>query len=134
MFAIFMVLTIFPNLVTQMMPYFTLQRALYEARERPSKTYSWKAFMLASILIELPWNALLAVPTYFCWYYPIGLYRNAIPTNTVVSRGGTMFLILLLFLLFASSFSSMVIAGIESAETGSNVAQLMFSLCLIFCG
>jgi ABC-type multidrug transport system permease subunit len=58
MFAIFMLLVIFPNLVQQMMPYFVTQRALYEVRERPSKAYSWKAFMLASILVELPWNIL----------------------------------------------------------------------------
>jgi ATP-binding cassette subfamily G (WHITE) protein 2 (PDR) len=28
----------------------------------------------------------------------------------------------------------MVIAGVDSAETGGNIANLMFSLCLIFCG
>jgi ABC-type multidrug transport system permease subunit len=53
MFAIFMLLIIFPNLVQQMMPSFVTQRALYEVRERPSKAYSWKAFMLASIFVLL---------------------------------------------------------------------------------
>lgn len=129
-----MLLVIFPNLVQQMMPYFARQRALYEVRERPSKTYSWVAFMLASILVELPWNILMAVPAYFCWYYPIGLYRNAIPTDSVTERGGTMFLLVLIFMVFTSTFSSMVIAGIEQPDTGSNVAQLLFSFCLIFNG
>ncbi|KAI9935030.1 hypothetical protein ASPWEDRAFT_117761 [Aspergillus wentii DTO 134E9] len=132
MFAIFMLLIIFPNLVQQMMPYFVTQRSLYEVRERPSKAYSWKAFMMASIMVELPWNILMAVPAYFCWYYPIGFYRNA--PEEVHERGGTMFLLVLLFMMFASTFSSMMIAGIEQAETGSNIAQLMFSLCLIFNG
>jgi hypothetical protein len=27
-----------------------------------------------------------------------------------------------------------VIAGISTAETGGNIANLLFSLCLIFCG
>ncbi|PKX99341.1 pleiotropic drug resistance family ABC transporter [Aspergillus novofumigatus IBT 16806] len=134
MFAIFMLLVIFPNLVQQMMPYFVTQRALYEVRERPSKAYSWKAFMLASILVELPWNILMAVPAYFCWYYPIGLYRNAYPTDSVAERGGTMFLLILIFMMFTSTFSSMIIAGIEQPETGGNIAQLLFSLCLIFNG
>ncbi|GLA01002.1 hypothetical protein AnigIFM60653_010855 [Aspergillus niger] len=134
MFAIFMLLIIFPNLVQQMMPYFARQRALYEVRERPSKTYSWVAFILASVLVELPWNILMAVPAYFCWYYPIGLYRNAIPTHTVTERGGTMFLLVLIFMVFTSTFSSMVIAGIEQPDTGSNIAQLLFSFCLIFNG
>ncbi|KAL4892530.1 ABC-2 type transporter-domain-containing protein [Aspergillus ambiguus] len=133
MFAIFMLLIIFPNLVQQMMPYFVTQRALYEVRERPSKAYSWKAFMMASILVELPWNILMAVPAYFSWYYPIGLYRNA-PPGESVDRGGTMFLLILIFMMFTSTFSSMIIAGIEHPDTGSNIAQMMFSLCLIFNG
>ena len=134
MFAIFMLLIIFPNLAQQMMPHFVTQRSLYEVRERPSKAYSWKAFILASIAVEVPWNVLMAVPAYFCWYYPIGLFRNASESDAVTERGGTMFLLVLLFMLFTSTFSSMVIAGVEQAETGGNIAQLMFSLCLIFCG
>ncbi|KAJ5453971.1 ABC multidrug transporter A-2 [Penicillium daleae] len=133
MFAIFMLLIIFPNLVQQMMPSFVTQRALYEVRERPSKAYSWKAFMLASIFVELPWNIIMSIPVYFSWYYPIGLYRNAPPGQTT-ARGGTMFLLILIFLMFASTFSSMMIAGIEQPETGSNLAQLLFSLCLVFNG
>ena len=134
MFAIFMLLIIFPNLVQQMMPSFVTQRSLYKVRERPSKAYSWKAFMLASIFVELPWNVAMSVPIFFSWYYPIGLYRNAYQTHSVTARSGTMFLLILIFMLFTSTFSSMMIAGIEQAETGSNIAQLLFSLCLIFNG
>ena len=73
---IFMLFTIFGQLVQQMMPHFVTQRALYEARERPSKTYSWKAFMFASITVELPWNTLMAVIIFFCFYYPVGLCKH----------------------------------------------------------
>lgn len=134
MFAIFMLITIFPNILQQMMPNFVTQRALYEVRERPSKTYSWKTFMVASIFTELLWNVLMAVPFYFSWYYPIGLYRNAEASDAVVARGGIMFTFLLMFLMFASTFSSMMIAGIEQAGTAINISQFMFSLCLIFNG
>jgi len=134
MFAIFMLLTIFGQLVQQIMPHFVTQRSLYEVRERPSKAYSWKAFMISNIAVELPWNSLMAVLIFFCWYYPIGLYRNAEPTDSVTYRGFQLFLFVWMFLLFTSTFTHMVIAGIESAETGGNVANLMFSLCLIFCG
>jgi hypothetical protein len=27
---------------------------------------------------------------YVCWYYPIGLYRNAEPTDAVAERGALM--------------------------------------------
>ncbi|XHG07201.1 hypothetical protein AWENTII_010361 [Aspergillus wentii] len=134
MFSIFMLMTIFGNLVQQIMPNFCTQRSLYEVRERPSKTYSWQAFMTANILVELPWNSFMAVIIYVCWYYPIGLYRNAEETNSVHERGALMFLLILTFLLFTSTFAHMIIAGIELAETGGNLANLFFSLCLVFCG
>lgn len=129
-----MLFTIFGQLVQQIMPQFVTQRALYEARERPSKTYSWQVFMISNIVVELPWNTLMAILIFFCWYYPIGLYRNAEPTNAVTERGGLMFLLVWEFLLFTSTFTSMVIAAIDTAETGGNIANLMFSLTLIFCG
>ncbi|KAI3225108.1 hypothetical protein DTO012A9_4126 [Penicillium roqueforti] len=134
MFAIFMLLVIFPGLVQQMMPSFVTQRSLYEVRERPSKAYSWMAFMMGSILTELVWNILMSVPIFFSWYYPIGFYHNAEPTNAVIERGGIMYLLILQFMMFTSTFSSMMIAGIEEPDTGSNIAQFMFSLCLIFNG
>ncbi|KAF2744039.1 hypothetical protein M011DRAFT_409396 [Sporormia fimetaria CBS 119925] len=134
MFAIFMLMTIFGQLVQQIMPHFVTQRALYEVRERPSKAYSWKAFMIANITVELPWNTLAAVLIFVCWYYPIGLYKNAEYTDAVNLRAGQMFLFVWMFLLFTSTFSHMVIAGVEQAEGGGNIANLCFSLCLIFCG
>ncbi|KXT06963.1 hypothetical protein AC578_7244 [Pseudocercospora eumusae] len=132
MFSIFMTFTIFGQLVQQIMPHFVTQRSLYEVRERPSKTYSWQAFMVSNIFVELPWNSLMAVIMFFCYYYPVGLYNNA--GSDLHERGALFFLFMLQFLLFTSSFASMVIAGMDSAETGGNIANLMFTLCLIFCG
>lgn len=134
LFAIFMLITIFGNMVLQIIPHFVTQRSLYEVRERPSKTYGWKVFMLSNILVELPWQALMAALMYFCWYYPIGMYKNAIPEHQVAERGALMFLMILTFMWFASTFTDMIVAGMDSAETAGNVAQLLFSLTLIFCG
>ncbi|KAH7185932.1 ABC-2 type transporter-domain-containing protein [Fusarium flagelliforme] len=134
MFAIFNLLTIFGQLVQQSMPQFVIQRSLYEVRERPSKVYSWKIFMLAQLIVELPWNSLMAVIMYFGWYYPVGLYNNASAAGQTTERGALMFLLLLAFLLFTATFSTMIIAGFETAEGGANVANLLFMLCLIFCG
>ncbi|ORY14635.1 putative multidrug resistance ABC transporter [Clohesyomyces aquaticus] len=134
MFSIFMLMTIFGQIVQQIMPHFVTQRALYEVRERPSKAYSWKAFMIANILVELPWNTLMSVLIFVCWYYPIGLFRNAEPTDAVTLRGAQMWLFIWTFLMFTSTFAHMVIAGVEMAEAGGNIANLAFSLCLVFCG
>ena len=53
LFSIFMLLTIFSSLVQQIMPRFVIQRSLYEVRERPSKAYSWIAFVTANIAVEI---------------------------------------------------------------------------------
>ena len=65
------------------MPHFVTQRDLYEVRERPAKTYSWMAFIASNIIVELPWNTLMSAIMYFCWYYPVGFYTNAEPSNAV---------------------------------------------------
>lgn len=90
--------------------------------------------MLSNIVAELPYNLICATLLYFCWYYPIGLYANAALTDSVTERGALMWLLILAFLMFSSTFAHMVIAGVETAETGGNIANLMFSLTLIFCG
>lgn len=134
MFAIFNLLTVFGQLVQQTMPHFVIQRSLYEVRERPSKVYGWKVFMLSQIIVELPWNTLMAALMYFCWYYPVGLYRNAAEAGQTTERGALMFLLLWAFLIFTSTFTDMIIAAFDTAEAGGNVANLLFTLCLIFCG
>ncbi|KIX05655.1 uncharacterized protein Z518_03627 [Rhinocladiella mackenziei CBS 650.93] len=134
MIGIFMLLSIFGQLVQQLLPLFVTQRALYEVRERPSKAYSWQAFVASNIIADIPWSLISAALLYFCWYYPIGLWRNAEPTDRVHERGALMFLLIVAFLLFTNTFAHMCIAAIETAETGANIANIMFSLCLIFCG
>jgi ATP-binding cassette, subfamily G (WHITE), member 2, PDR len=45
-----------------------------------------------------------------------------------------MFLLIFAFMIFTSTFTHMVIAAVDSAETGGNIANLLFSLTLVFCG
>ncbi|KAL8989589.1 MAG: hypothetical protein Q9177_001554 [Variospora cf. flavescens] len=134
LFAVFLLLTIFSNFCQQIMPHFVTQRALYEVRERPSKTYSWTVFILSNILVEIPWNSVMAVLVFVGWYYPIGLRQNAVEAGQVAERGALMFLFILTFMIFAGTFTNMVLAGIESAEAAGNITNLLFSLSLIFCG
>ncbi|RYP89393.1 hypothetical protein DL769_000044 [Monosporascus sp. CRB-8-3] len=134
MFAIFNILTVFGQLCQQTMPYFVVQRSLYEVRERPSKVYGWKVFMLAQTFAEIPWNSLMAVLMFVCWYYPVGLQHNAEAAGQTVERGALMFLLLLAFMWFTATFTHMVIAAFETAEAGGNIANMLFMMCLIFCG
>jgi ATP-binding cassette subfamily G (WHITE) protein 2 (PDR) len=56
MFGIFVFLFVVIQLMFQIMPNFVVQRTLYEARERQSKTYMWQAFLFSNIFIEMFWN------------------------------------------------------------------------------
>lgn len=116
------------------MPHFVTQRALYEVRERQSRTYSWKVFILSNILVEIPWNSLMAVLVFVSWYYPIGLRQNAVEADQVAERGALMFLFTLTFMIFAGTFAHMAIAGVKTAEGAGTIINLLFSLSLIFCG
>jgi ABC-type multidrug transport system permease subunit len=129
-FSIFMITTIFTTLVQQIMPRFILQRDLYEVRERPSKAYSWKAFLIANITVEIPYQILLGVLVFASYFYPI-YTKGGIPPS---SRQGLILLLLVQFFVFASTFAHMLISALPDAETAGNIATLMFSLTLTFNG
>ncbi|RGP63280.1 atpase [Fusarium longipes] len=131
MFGILMFLTIFTQVVQQMLPDYVAQRTMYEARERPSKTYSWKAFMFATILVELAWNSLMAVLSFICWYFPTGMYRNGYATGTTNSRNATVFLFVWMFFMFTSTFAHMIIAGFETAEVAGGLVTLIMIMIIL---
>ena len=134
MFSIFMLMTIFGNLVQQIMPHFVTQRSLYEVRERPSKSYSWQAFMTVKHSRRAPLEHSHGCPHLRLLVLPHRSIPQRRAADAVSERGALMLLLILTFLLFTSTFAHMVIAGIDLAETGGNIANLVFSLCLIFCG
>jgi len=57
MFGVFIFIFVVIQLLFQIIPMFVVQRTLYEARERQSKTYAWQAFVLSNIVIEMFWNS-----------------------------------------------------------------------------
>lgn len=136
MFGLFMFLVTFNPLLQQILPHFVKQRDLYETRERPSKTFSWQAFMLAQISVEVPWNILTGTIAFLVFYYPAGFYNNAAQTSheAVNARGAYGWLLSVLFFVFAGSMAHLVIAPLELAESAGNLASLLFTMCLNFCG
>ena len=127
-------MTTFSNIVQVIMPQFLSSRALYEARERLSRTYNWKVFILSNIIIEIPWQTFMAGILFLSWYFPLGMHHNAIAVGQSNERAGLMFLLLLSYMLFCSTFSQLVGSIMPNATTGINIASLLYSLSLIFCG
>lgn len=134
MFAIFELTSIVTQLINQQMPQFIRQRSLYEVRERPAKTYSWKVFMLAQIVVELPWYTLASVLMWAIFYFSVGFYSNAEAADQGSERAVLMWLLFWVFLLWVSTFAHLCISFTGSAEDGANAANLMFFLSFFFCG
>lgn len=134
MFGVFIFLFVVIQLIYQILPMWILQRTLYEARERQSKTYAWQAFVLSNIAIEMFWNAIMAIACYFAWYYPAGLYRNAQATDSVNIRGFHTLLIIIAVFVFASTLAHLLIAGSPSEEIAGAYATLLTIMMYAFCG
>ncbi|KAE8421218.1 ABC-2 type transporter-domain-containing protein [Aspergillus pseudocaelatus] len=128
LFSSFMLTSIFSTLVQQIMPKFVTQRSLYEVRERPSKAYSWVAFIVSNIVVEIPYMAILGVLVWASYYYPI------YGANQSSDMQGLMLLFVIQFFLFTSTFADLVISSLPDAETAGTVATLSFALTLTFNG
>lgn len=126
-FSGFMISTIFSTLVQQIMPLFVTQRSLYEVRERPSKAYSWKAFLIANIVVEIPYQIMLGILVFACYYYPIVGIQASV-------RQGLVLLFLVQFFIYASTFAHMCIAALPDAQTAASIVTLLFAMSLIFNG
>ena len=110
------------------MPRFVTQRALYEVREKPSKAYSWYAFMQSNIVVEVPYQVLSAVLVYVSWYFSV------FGTDQPAKTKATMLSFCMAFFMYISTFAYMVIAALPDTATAGPVATLLFSLMLTFSG
>ncbi|GAB1196369.1 hypothetical protein APSETT444_005638 [Aspergillus pseudonomiae] len=128
LFSAFMLTSIFSTLVQQIMPKFVVQRSLYEVRERPSKAYSWAAFLIANVIVEIPYQIFVGVISWACYYYPI------YGANQASQRQGLMLIFIIQFYLFTSTFATFIIAALPDAETGGTIATLLFIMATTFNG
>lgn len=144
-FAAFMLTTIFSSLVQQVsfitsplhrtqlthpqiQPLFVTQRSLYESRERPSKAYSWIAFMVANIVVEIPYGIFAGILTFACFYYPV------VGANQSSERQGLVLLYCIQLLIYTSTFAAMTIAALPNAETASGIVALLTLMSILFNG
>ncbi|KAJ2998944.1 hypothetical protein NUW58_g161 [Xylaria curta] len=133
-FSMFLLTQMFGTVDQQVIPRLIDGRALFEARERRSKTYSWTVFLASNILVELVWQTLAAVLVFVLWYYPTGLWRHGDHDFGSTERGALTFVIIWLYCLWIVTFSQAVAAGIEHAESAVQLATLIFWFSLVFCG
>ncbi|KAH8883702.1 ABC-2 type transporter [Thozetella sp. PMI_491] len=128
LFSVFQLVTLFSTIVQQIQPLFVTQRALYEVRERPSKAYSWKAFMIANVIVEIPFQIITGVLIWACFYYPV------VGAGQDSERQGLVLILCILLFIYASSFAQMTIAALPDATTAGAIVTLLMLMSLMFCG
>ncbi|KAF1846524.1 AtrD, ABC-transporter [Cucurbitaria berberidis CBS 394.84] len=133
-FSLFILTTIFGAHVQLIMKRFHENRTLYEIRERQSRTYSWVVFLTSNILVELLSQTIVSVIAFVCWYYPLGMWQNALALGELNERGGLTFLFIWSLMILFQTMSQMLMTIMPDIPTGINIANLLFMLSLIFSG
>ncbi|KAI0380573.1 P-loop containing nucleoside triphosphate hydrolase protein [Hypomontagnella monticulosa] len=132
--SMFYVTYLASHIFSTVVPYTQRGIALFTARERGSRMYSWVSFLCANVFVEACWQTLLGVLVYLCWYYPTGLQRNGNAYLGTAQRGGLTFVCIWLFLLWASTLSQALAAGIQSTEIVMTIGTFLYWLALLNCG
>lgn len=127
MFSCFLIIMIPATVLNAVLPKFYSNRALWEAREHPSRIYGWVAFCTAEVLSEIPGSLLAGVLYWLLWYLPTGLPYDA-PT------AGYVFLMTLLFFLFQSSWGQWICAWAPSFTVISNILPCFLVIFCLFNG
>jgi len=120
LFSIFITLILSVPGAQQLQIPFIASRTVYEIRERPSKMYSWSAWVTAQILVELPWNVFGGVLLFFCWYWTVGF-----PTD----RAGYQFLV---FAVLIPAYYTTIGQGAAAMAPTVEIAALLFTLFFTF--
>ncbi|KIV78690.1 hypothetical protein PV11_06313 [Exophiala sideris] len=127
LFTPFLIVLIPPTIVNGVVPKFYQNRALWEAREYPSRIYGWVAFCTAQVVAEIPMAIVSSVIYFLLWYFPTNLPRDS-------STAGYVFLMTMLFYLFMSSWGQWICAFAPSFSVISNVLPFFFVAFGIFNG
>lgn len=143
MFSVFMFTVCLPTMIQQYLPTFVAARNLYEARERPSKIFSWKAFVLSILTAEMPYQIVIGTFAFLCWYYPAGFYSIAENAESssgsmigsqMTQRAGLVYFYIIIFYIFGVTLGQLVVAPMGDADAASNLGMMFYSLSLMFCG
>lgn len=126
-FTSFLIIIIPPIIVNGVVPKFFQARALWEAREYPSRIYGWFAFCTAQVVAEIPAAVVGALIYWLLWYYPTNLPRDS-------ETAGYMFLMTLLFYFFQSSWGQWICAFAPSFNIISNTLPFFFVTFSLFNG
>ena len=128
LFSIFMTLTIAPPLIQQLQPKYLELRSLYKSRESKSKIYSWVAFTIGAVVVELPYSIVAGTLYYCCWWW------GAVGRGASGLASFYAWLMLMLFELFYIGFGQAIASFSPNELLASLFVPIFFLFVVSFCG
>jgi len=130
-FAVFMFLLLCLILIVLLQPRLLVIRDLYEVRERHSKMYHWTTFVIANIIVEIPFNIFASSFAFICWYFPVGWSRSSEVTS---SRGFFIWFVYMIYQLYHTTFAQAIAMIAPNSETAAMMTILFYTFILAFNG
>lgn len=127
LFTVFNFIFVAPGVIAQLQPLFISRRDIYEAREKKSKMYSWKAFVTGLIVSELPYLCVCAVAYFVCWYYTVGF-----PSDS--NKAGATLFVMLMYEFVYTGIGQFIAAYAPNAVFASLANPLVIGILVSFCG
>lgn len=121
--SLFIVVAISAPLAQQSQMKFITTRTVYEVRERPARMFTWTAYLVSEILIEVPWNILGGSIVFLCWYWATGFDS---------SRAGFSYLFYgVVFPIYFTTFGQAVVAISSNGVIASALFSVLYTFMLI---
>lgn len=127
LFTVFVWMFVATGVINQLQPLFIERRDLYDAREKKARIYSWKAFVTALILSEVPYLCISAVLYFVTWYYTVGLSPES-------SRAGAAFFMIFIYGFLYTSIGQFIAAYAPNAVFAALANPLLVGALVSFCG
>jgi ABC-type multidrug transport system permease subunit len=121
-------------IMNQLQPRFAELAQVYLVREMPSKMYHWSTFILSTLLAEIPYNLMTGTLFFFPWYFAVGFYSEWPEDTNKSARGVYIWLMLMFFEMWISTFGQAIAALAPNPQTASILTTLFASFVIAFNG
>ncbi|KAF1965177.1 hypothetical protein BU23DRAFT_593783 [Bimuria novae-zelandiae CBS 107.79] len=117
MFSVFCILVLCLTLTFLLQPRLLALCNVYDVREKHSNMYHWSVFLVANIVVELPFNFIISTLCFICWFFPVGWWRD-------MSSGAA----------YHTTFAQAIAIVSPNPETAAMVTILFYTFILAFRG
>ncbi|CAN9268425.1 unnamed protein product [Alternaria sp. RS040] len=128
-FSVFTILLLCLILMVLVQPRLIELRKIYDVREKHSNMYHWSVFVVANVLVEIPFNFVISSMCFLCWYFPVGWWRDISD-----GRGAFMYLVFSVYQIYHATFSQALAVVTPNAETAAMLTILFYTFILAFSG